>query len=508
MPNEIVVIISSILGIIVGAIANYLSTRRRVEAEIEKLRADADKARVEADRMRAETIQPAPPVRSDNGSNVVISRQDGPSGKFVKMSEREFLDGIDLSKVRRLFVLGHTGRRIYDAVHERLEGIIQDGVNFPEEIQILIRTPFVESLSRNKYIHNTIVEVGALKLKGKNIDVRFYESVPAVRGMICEFHTDDRTSYITSYYWPKPNESKAFDSAYVIKDSIASQRLEVRLLESWIRQYWGRDEIHTVVFDFDDTLVSTGEIQVKAWAQVIDDFLGRGVIKAENLSSRLQGFVNRGESIIGNPALLDAIRSVFIDKQLAEAIVQDLIIDVKDETIKRINEKRFKFREDMMDQARLFDGVAELIDRLHAHYNFAITSSTDEQMISKYLYRRGLLKYFPVILGKKDPSLKLERDNIHHKTSLLIKLSEIIGMPLGRLVYIGDNNSDYLATRQLGIDFIEARQAARLMGQESFVGTIDSRKPPLGYFESFEGDQLPSLLSQHSQKIAERKYQV
>ena len=79
-------------------------------------------------------------------------------------------------------------------------------------------------------------------------------------------------------------------------------------------------------------------------------------------------------------------------------------------------------------------------------------------------------------------------------------------MPLVRLVYIGDNNSDYLATQQLGIAFIEARQAAKLVGQESFVGVIDPRKRPLGRFESFENDKLPDLLSEHSRKIAKGKY--
>jgi phosphoglycolate phosphatase-like HAD superfamily hydrolase len=176
--------------------------------------------------------------------------------------------------------------------------------------------------------------------------------------------------------------------------------------------------------------------------------------------------------------------------------------------VKQINERRFEIRTGMMNQARLFDGVPELLERLHTHHNFAIISSTDEQMISKYLARKELLKYFPVILGKKDPSLRFERENIHHKASLLIKLSEIIGMPLRRLIYIGDNNSDYLATRQLGIAFIEARQAAKLMGRESFIGDIDPNKPPLGYFESFRGKQFPSLLCQYSQKIAESKYQI
>ena len=90
----------------------------------------------------------------------------------------------------------------------------------------------------------------------------------------------------------------------------------------------------------------------------------------------------------------------------------------------------------------------------------------------------------------------------------MIKLSEIIGMPLSRLVYIGDNNSDYLATRQLGIAFIEASQAAKLVGKNSIITDLDARKPPLGSFSSFETNELPEILRKHSQSLAKNKYQI
>jgi phosphoglycolate phosphatase-like HAD superfamily hydrolase len=488
MQDILARIVSSVVGVGCVVVAIYLEKQKLIAS-------------------KPTTEKTSPEER--NPSSLDTSRDSHfPNVKFVKISEQEFLEGIDLAKVKRLSILGHTGRRIYDEVHEQLDRLIRNKKFFQGEIRILTRTPLVEGLYRNNAIHRTLTQIRTFKLKGGKIDIRFYESVPALRGIICEFHTNNRISYITSYYWPVPNHSKAFDFAHVISDSSASQRPETNLLESWIEQYWGKDEIHTVVFDFDDTLVSTGEIQVKAWAQVIDEILSLGVLKRENLSSKLQNFVNETGTVINKPALLETVRAIFTDKQLAEAIVQDLFVDVNDEIIKQINKKRFEIRENMMDQARLFDGVEKLLGKLHTHYNFAIISSTDEEMISKYLAKKGLLEYFPIILGKKDPSLRFERENIHQKTSLLIKLSEIIGIPLSRLVYIGDNNSDYLATRQLRIAFIEARQAAKLMGKESFVGDLDPNKPPSGHFESFEGDRLPLLLSEHSQNIAESKYQV
>lgn len=432
--------------------------------------------------------------------------------KFSKISEWEFLDKVDLSKVSHLYILGHTGQNIYIPFRERLEKLIDKGAgNFPEEIRILIRAPIAEGLRRNHYIHNTTVAIGQLREKHKNINVRFYESVPAFRGIICRYQAKEkfRDSYITSYYWPQLNSSKAFDFAYVSRDTIDDPKPGASMLESWIDQYWGKDEIHTIVFDFDDTLVKTRDIQVKAWAQVIIECLDKKIIKTENLSNNFQSWLGQ-ESVKSatDPILLETIKNIFIDKQLAEAIAQEIFVGLNDETIRQINKKRFEIRMGIMDKSELFEGVGDMLTKLYKHYSLAIISSTDEQLISKFLKDKDLLKYFPVILGKRDPSLQFEREKIHHKASLLIKLSEIIGMPLNRLVYIGDNNSDYLATRQLGLAFIEARQAAKLAGRESIITDIDPNKPPLGYFDSFESEKLIDILGEHSKILAESKYQI
>ncbi len=431
--------------------------------------------------------------------------------RFSKISELEFLNKVDLSKVSHLYILGHTGQNIYMPFRQRLAELIDKGPgNYPEEIQILIRAPIAEGLTRNQYIHSTTSAIGKLKEMHKNIDVRFYESLPAVRGIICQYREGKtRDSYVTSYYWPKPNKSQAFDSAYVTKDTIDSQKPEPIFLKSWIDQYWGRDEIHTVVFDFDDTLVKTRDVQVKAWAQVIIDCLDKKIIKAENLSNKFQDWVNQvSVKSAPDPILLETIKNIFIDKQLAEAIAQEIFVEITDETIKQINQMRFEIRKGLMDQSELFEGVQKMLDNLRDHYNLAIISSTDEKLISDFLVKKDLLKYFPVILGKRDPSLHFEREKIHHKASLLIKLSEIIGMPLSRLVYIGDNDSDYQATKQLGIAFIEARQAAKLVGKESIITKFDPNKLPLGHFESFESDQLLDILRKHSESITKNKYEI
>ena len=446
--------------------------------------------------------------RSTNKNDALSPHYD----KFSPISEREFLEKVDLSKVSHLYILGHTGQTIFTPFRARLEKLIAKGPgNFPEEIRILIRAPIAEGLRRNNYIHNTTVAIGQLQEMHKNINVRFYESVPAIRGIICQYRTQEKTRdiYMTSYYWSGPNRSKAFDFAYVARDSLVSPKSEIKILESWIDQYWGKDEIHTVVFDFDDTLVKTRDVQVKAWAQAIINSLDKKTIKTENLSNKFQDWVSQGsDRSATDPVLLETIKDIFIDKQLAAAIAREIFVDIEEGTIEEINKDRFDIRVGMMNKSELFEGVEKMLAKLDNSYNLAIISSTDEQLISSFLKDKDLLKFFPVILGKRDPSLQFERAKIHHKTSLLIKLSEIIGMPLSRLVYIGDNNSDYLATQQLGVAFIEARQAARLIRKDTIIAEIDPRKPPLGYFSSFETDELPEILRRHSRNLARNKYQI
>lgn len=460
-------------------------------------------------------------IKSKPGGNSAAAKKSGSTtirdlrdhyDKFTKINEWEFLDKVDLSKVSHLDILGHTGQSIYIPFRERLEKLIEKGPgNYPEEIRILIRAPIAEGLKRNHYVHNTAIAVGELHAKNKNIDVRYYESVPAIRGIICQYRTENkaRDIYITSYYWPKPNKSKAFDFAYITKDVKDARRSETSVLESWIDHYWGKDEIHTVVFDFDDTLAETRDIQIKAWAQVIVQSLEKGNIKIENLSNRFKNWISQ-KSVKSptDPVLLDTIRKVFIEKQLAEAIAHEIFVDVDDEKLRQINKNRFEIRVGMMDKCELYEGVEKMLEKLSSRYNLAIISSTDEQLISNFLAKKNIAGYFPVILGKRDPRLQFEREKIHHKASLLIKLSEIIGMPLSRLVYVGDNNSDYLATRQLGIAFIEARQAAKLAKKETIITDIDPKAPPIGQFDSYENDELLEILRKHSQNITRNKYQI
>ena len=57
MPTEIVVALVGVAGAVLGVIATQLLTRRKTEAEIDKIKAEAEKARAESDKLRAEIVQ-------------------------------------------------------------------------------------------------------------------------------------------------------------------------------------------------------------------------------------------------------------------------------------------------------------------------------------------------------------------------------------------------------------------------------------------------------------------
>jgi phosphoglycolate phosphatase-like HAD superfamily hydrolase len=160
------------------------------------------------------------------------------------------------------------------------------------------------------------------------------------------------------------------------------------------------------------------------------------------------------------------------------------------------------------NNAKLFDGVEKKLESLHARYNFAVITATDEQVVDAYLRNHRLDTYFPYILGKLDPFLKSQREYTYHKTALLMKFSQMAGVPLSRIVYVGDSNTDYLATNQLGIPFVEARLVSTLPGEKTLVQTQGIARLKLGYFTTYTNNQLDAILEEYSKELAYEKYKI
>jgi len=91
MQTETIAALVGIVGAILGAIITQLLTRRKTEAEIEKIRAETKKVRAEADKLRAEMVQLATPVRqeadSQKTSNAIVAPPASITSTGNKLSE-------------------------------------------------------------------------------------------------------------------------------------------------------------------------------------------------------------------------------------------------------------------------------------------------------------------------------------------------------------------------------------------------------------------------------------
>ncbi|MCX6238709.1 MAG: HAD hydrolase-like protein [Bacteroidia bacterium] len=397
--------------------------------------------------------------------------------KIKKQSEKEFYSSLDFSEISTMYVIGHTGKEIYTHLHFQLERLIREGKDIPKEIFILIRSPYIEGSFRNDYIRDTINKIISLKQdftckqNGKysniKIDIRYYEALPSIRGVLCLLKNNDKICFFSSYYWSDYRTSKAFDFGYRIYHKSKNKDKSINFIESWFNYFWGNDEIHTIVFDFDATLVDSINIQIKAWIEVLKQQIYTGDIELDNLSDEIRKIINSEEELI------KYFKKIFISKQHADIIIKEIFINLDESKLIEINKKRYDLREKLIFDAKFFDGAIATLTVLSKKFNLAIVSSTGERMIntflSEYENKENIRNMFSIILGKFDPILLLKHQNIEHKAFLLQKISSLTGIPLSRIVLIGDNNSDYLAAKQLGVDFIECRASAKNLGIDSFI---------------------------------------
>jgi phosphoglycolate phosphatase-like HAD superfamily hydrolase len=177
--------------------------------------------------------------------------------------------------------------------------------------------------------------------------------------------------------------------------------------------------------------------------------------------------------------LTEHVKKIFFEQQLAVRIFDEIFTDkLPDELKNELHQQRFTFRQNQMKTVRMFPHAAEVIRKLSQKYNLVIISATDEDIIKDYLARpelntnsRPLYDCFKYVFGKREHDFNWQ--NIDRKSQLIHKITSIIGVPVERMVYVGDNNGDFVASRRINIDFIEARLFERevkiSIGKESLI---------------------------------------
>ena len=201
-----------------------------------------------------------------------------------------------------------------------------------------------------------------------------------------------------------------------------------------------------IIFDMDGTLWDAGESIARAWNQVIKR---RGLDKAEMTADDIHGIM--GKTIEG---IADTLFSEFKDARM----------EITRECLEYENEYL------AVHGGELYPGLEQVLITLSAQYPLYIVSNCEKGYIEGFLKYYGFEKYF--------------KDFESHGNTLLPKGQNIRLVAerngLTEVVYIGDIQSDYDASKEAGVGFIHASYG---------FGTVNAKVPVLQKIE-----QLPELI--------------
>lgn len=377
-------------------------------------------------------------------------------------------------------ILGHTGKSIFSALENfaRLRGDV--GLRNAVHVHLLLRDEGVETPKRREQIaiaRRTIRRLND-EYSWLHVEIRFYSAIQTLRGAIVELTGGEKSIYCSAYQWALPNPTKlGYGDPYPIKTSAVkwatvtdfdSNKEEITgfpgLLENWFDYYWGTGLIHTVAFDFDDTLIDTYKEKIEAWiaaiAQTLKKFGGdhfRKEFLSEYPSQPKEQF-----------NYLKAIVDMYPGK--GEILLQVLEQDTPPRVFKFLDEARSSFREGALFPKnktkevltahvakKLFPGVRPALESLAWRgYSLAVASLTDEERIEKALEIANI-PCINTIVGSAEYRNRELPDYLAEKVYLLRKIANLAGVPVSRVLYIGDHHRDEHAANEVGASFVHAR---------------------------------------------------
>lgn len=405
----------------------------------------------------------------------------------------EFLCKIKLEKVESIELICHTGSKTCDDLIRYINeyrGTINPGL----ELKILLRDPNVETSLRKTSIETTVIKLQTLKnIKNLNLRIKYYTSLPWLRYL----KTSENDFFINHYYYFKGSKT----ISYTDKEfQLPSNRLK-NVSSSWFNYYWGKSikklNIHTLIFDFDDTITKTYEVQISSWCSIIESILNENPLNIPKNKLKAKYISN---STLANR---DEVTKTFFIKQNAVGICKELFISIADDQQKRIQDQRYEIRRKQFtiaNESLLFENVKNIIAELSENYYLSIISSTDSELIKRYLENvfvqtnsglRKLDSFFEHIIGRNDPVI--EMTELSAKAKRLIKFSHTLGIPHSRLLYIGDSLEDFEACKQTNINFLEARLNVNLLQQHINKTSLIDKVYGVNHFEKW--DELPSKIN-------------
>jgi phosphoglycolate phosphatase-like HAD superfamily hydrolase len=471
-----------------------LLSARYVENEKHSISGDLTPGEIEIanNKIRADLI-----AKLDEHSDAINNLTSKNVHIHKKPMESVFKEEISLDNIECIYVYCHIGRTL---IHSLYDLIVNTNFNSkPPLIKILMREPYSEDKERYSLIFFTIInDIERWQRKNIPVELRFYESFPNQRGIVCVYKDESRKSILSSYVWRPLEKTQAANYSIFIQDDFKNQNELVQGFLSNFKHLWGEHNLHTIIFDFDDTLVNTFEIQISVWTETIIYLFSNNEIEHKYCNEELIKNISKPDN------LKAYIRKIFNKEQLSRPIFEALFPELPEDVDKKywelIESMRFEKRQILtLKEAEPFKNVEEVLEYLKGKYQLVIISSTSESLIQAFLQKKKLLHYFSFILGKEGPILKWTE--IQYKAKLMVKLSKMIGISLGRMVYVGDNDADYNSSKQLNINFIEAR-----FKRSSSINYSSKDKPV--FFTKYTVGEFSKMLDQIERKIKSNELEL
>jgi phosphoglycolate phosphatase-like HAD superfamily hydrolase len=433
------------------------------------------------------------------GGKLVYS--SGDTLRLFEVDLQYFLRSIDGSKVDGVDITAHTGENLVKAFAATLSEDTDQAKILRHSllerrvpIRILYRDPESETSARRTGIDRTAHRVAKLRRRGFKIQARGYQHLPVFCSVIVRSGTEPgpkrRQGVISYYHFPGGHPSQRATKGFLVDENPGETSLMADIVDSWFEHMWGKSfdaKLHTIVFDFDDTIVNSHASQIEAWVDTLKEAIAKYGIHTAQLRLESLGGITQTDppQVADEQALRESIGRIFFEHCSAKAILDALFQDLPEVVQQSLHELRYQKRVERMASTRLFDGAPEVLRGLCRRYNLAIISATDEELIKNYLSEPErvpggpLYPVFQHIFGKREATFNWR--NVDRKSQLLHKVGDITGVPARRMVYVGDNAGDYNASKALGIPFVEARLFSdELKSAIGRVSLVVPQRPPMG----------------------------
>lgn len=409
-------------------------------------------------------------------------------GSKQSLTLQGFLEKLNFSDVTKISIVAYTGSSTVRAICEHLERVNDEGKT-DIELRVALRSRFLSDAQRAEDIKRTsdLLEAVARNKSWVKPEVRYYGAPALLRSLLVEHKDGSQSAYLSYYDWSREGSAirratSNTGASHTLYDSTSRSIASVH--QSWFSHYWGAHKIHTVIFDFDDTLFTTSQARIEAWRETIFEAINfRGLNEAI--------FTEEIQLVMRTNNLSEKLRDLFFDEQDDVRIAARIFKNPNERSLDWTNAFRAKRRAELtLDLAEPMPGLIATLQELGREFQLGIVTGTDEKSVKTVLRKHNLLDQFTFILGREAP--KQAWAAVEVKTQNLLRAANLLGIPLDRIVFVGDDDADYTSAKQLGMHFIENRGVAFGNGRTTLIRAGADGVPH--HITGFEGAPIRKVI--------------